>query len=197
MDEQMHNMEPPRDPGMEAEQLRITIENMHETKPSKHFDFYANAQYPLIMKQQTINDAVLKDLFGVSGRDLQDLRAAVAGLQKGDGPELDNLVKKSRANGIDVDVVVGDAAYSGKENIQMAAEENIELVAKLNPSISQGCRKEENKFEYNKDAGMFVCPAGHMAVRKARQGKKNTGTNQTASNCYLRSDIKSKRKTPN
>ena len=37
---------------------------MHETKPSKHFDFYANAQYPLIMKQQTINDAVLKDLFG-------------------------------------------------------------------------------------------------------------------------------------
>jgi len=25
-----------------------------------------------------INDAVLKDLFGVSGRDLQDLRAAVA-----------------------------------------------------------------------------------------------------------------------
>ena len=105
--------------------------------------------------------------------------ATVTSGEKGDGPELDNLVKKSRANGIDVDVVVGDAAYSGKENIQMAAEENIELVAKLNPSISQGCRKEENKFEYNKDAGMFVCPAGHMAVRKARQGKKNTGTNQT------------------
>lgn len=105
--------------------------------------------------------------------------ATVTSGEKGDGPELDNLVKKSRANGIDVDVVVGDAAYSGKENIQMAAKENIELVAKLNPSISQGCRKEENKFEYNKDAGMFVCPAGHMAVRKARQGKKNTGTNQT------------------
>ena len=94
--------------------------------------------------------------------------ATVTSGEKGDGPELDNLVKKSRANGIDVDVVVGDAAYSGKENIQMAAEEN-----------SQGCRKEENKFEYNKDAGMFVCPAGHMAVRKARQGKKDTGTNQT------------------
>jgi Transposase DDE domain len=26
---------------------------------------------------------------------------------------------------------------------------------------------------------MFVCPAGHMAIRKARQGKKNTATNQT------------------
>ena len=121
--------------------------------------------------------------------------ATVTSGEKGDGPELDNLVKKSRANGIDVDVVVGDAAYSGKENIQMAAEENIELVAKLNPCISQGFRKEEDKFEYNKDAGMFVCPAGHLAIRKCRQGKKNVGANQVmvyffdvekCKNCALR-----------
>ena len=26
---------------------------------------------------------------------------------------------------------------------------------------------------------MFVCPSGHMAIRKARQGKKDDGTNQT------------------
>ena len=26
---------------------------------------------------------------------------------------------------------------------------------------------------------MFVCPAGHMAIRKARQRKKDDGTNQT------------------
>jgi len=25
---------------------------------------------------------------------------------------------------------------------------------------------------------MFVCPAGHMAIKKARQGKKNIGKNQ-------------------
>jgi hypothetical protein len=25
---------------------------------------------------------------------------------------------------------------------------------------------------------MFVCPAGHMDIRKARQGEKNTGKNQ-------------------
>ena len=105
--------------------------------------------------------------------------ATVTSGEKGDGPELDTLVKKSRDNGVNVDVVVGDAAYSGKENIKMAVEENIELVSKLNPSISQGFRKDEDKFEYNKDAGMFVCPAGHMAIRKARQGKKNIGTNQT------------------
>ena len=51
-------------------------------------------------------------------------------------------------------------------------------VAKLNPSITQGFRKNEDTFDYNKDAGMFVCPAGHLAVRKARQGKKNEGSNQ-------------------
>lgn len=51
---------------------------------SKHFDFYANAQYPLIMKQQTISDSVIKDLFGVSGRELQEIRTEIAGLQKGE-----------------------------------------------------------------------------------------------------------------
>ena len=51
-------------------------------------------------------------------------------------------------------------------------------MAKLHPAISNGTRKEEDCFDYNKDAGMFVCPAGHMAIRKARQGKKNQGENQ-------------------
>ena len=32
---------------------------------------------------------------------------------------------------------------------------------------------EEDRFDYNKDAGMYVCPAGHMAIRKARQGKND------------------------
>ena len=68
----------------------LATQNMESFK-SKHFDFYANAQYPLIMKQQTINDAVLKDLFGVSGKDLQDLRAAVASLQKGEIIIKDNV----------------------------------------------------------------------------------------------------------
>jgi len=48
----------------------------------------------------------------------------------------------------------------------------------LNPSLN-GLRKDEDKFDFNKDAGMFVCPAGHMAVRKAVQGKKNGAWNQT------------------
>lgn len=61
----------------------LATQNMESFK-SKHFDFYANAQYPLIMKQQTISDQVIKDLFGVSGKDFQEIRTEIAGLQKGE-----------------------------------------------------------------------------------------------------------------
>lgn len=104
--------------------------------------------------------------------------AVVTSGEKGDGPELTELLEASQDNGIEVDTIIGDAAYSGKENLKMAAEQEIKIVAKLNPSITQGFRKQENTFGYNKDAGMFVCPAGHMAIRKARQGKKDNGKNQ-------------------
>ncbi|WP_206428202.1 transposase, partial [Amniculibacterium aquaticum] len=68
--------------------------------------------------------------------------------------------------------------YSGKENLKIASEQDIKIVAKLNPSITQGCRKEKDQFDYNKDADRFVCPAGHLAIRKARQNRKNVGKNQ-------------------
>jgi hypothetical protein len=98
--------------------------------------------------------------------------------EKGDGPFLPKLLALSQANGMSVDTIIGDTAYSGKENLAIAKAQGIQVVAKLQPSISQGFRKNEDAFEYNKDAGMFVCPAGHIAIRKARQGKKNAGKNQ-------------------
>ncbi len=104
--------------------------------------------------------------------------AIVTSAEKGDGPELPALLDASQENGIEVDTIIGDSAYSGKENLKLANEQEIRVVAKLNPSITQGLRKQEGIFDYNKDAGMFVCPSGHMAIRKARQGKKEDGTNQ-------------------
>jgi transposase len=104
--------------------------------------------------------------------------AVITSGEKGDGPELPKLLEISQENGIDVDTIIGDGAYSGKENLKLTNKQNIKVVARLNPSIAQGFRKDEDKFDYNKDADRFVCPAGHMAVRKARQGKKNVGENQ-------------------
>ena len=105
--------------------------------------------------------------------------AVVTSGEKGDGPELPKLLKISQDNGINVDTIIGDSAYSSKENLKLTAFQDIKVVSKLKAPITQGSRKDEEKFDYNKDADMFVCPAGHMAVRKARQGKKNVGTNQS------------------
>jgi len=104
--------------------------------------------------------------------------AIVTSGEKGDGPELPKLLQISQNNGIEVDTVIGDAAYSGKDNLELTNQQDIKIVARLNPSIAQGFRKDEDRFDYNKDADMFVCPAGHLAIRKARQGKKNIGENQ-------------------
>ncbi len=105
--------------------------------------------------------------------------AVVTSGENGDGPELPALLEASQENGIEVNTIIGDAAYAGKENLELASGQDIKIVAKMNPSVTQGFRKHENTFDYNKDAGMFVCPGGHMAIRKARQGKKNYSTNQT------------------
>lgn len=61
----------------------LATQNMDDFK-NKSMDFYANAQYPLLMKQQSISDGVIKDLFGVTGKDFTDLKAAIAGLGKGE-----------------------------------------------------------------------------------------------------------------
>lgn len=69
----------------------LATQNMDSFK-SKYFDFYANAQYPLIMKQQQQNDSVIRDLFGVTGAALQEIKQAIAGLQKGE------LITRDAAN---------------------------------------------------------------------------------------------------
>ncbi|WP_124643397.1 transposase, partial [Amniculibacterium aquaticum] len=78
--------------------------------------------------------------------------AVVTSGEKGDGPELPKLLQMSQDNGMEVETIIGDSAYSGKENLKIASEQDIKIVAKLNPSITQGCRKEKDQFDYNKDA---------------------------------------------
>lgn len=118
--------------------------------------------------------------------------AVITSGEKGDGHELKQLVQKSRSNGIKVEEVIGDSAYSGKDNLEYASKENIMVISKLNPVISQGTRKKEDEFIYNKDAGYFVCPAGHLATRKARTGKKKAERNKNQKMTYYFDVIKCK-----
>lgn len=98
--------------------------------------------------------------------------------EKSDGKYLQELFEKSAQTGMTIATVIGDTAYSEKDNLQFTKANDIQLVSKLNPNISEGHRKKEDEFDFNKDAGMYVCPAGHLAIRKAREGKKNQGANQ-------------------
>nr|WP_083858710.1 IS1182 family transposase [Paenibacillus sp. OSY-SE] len=98
--------------------------------------------------------------------------------EQSDGKQLQTLIEKSKVAGMKVETVIGDTAYSEKDNLAYSAQNEIELVAKLNPLITQGNRKKEDEFEFNKDAGLYVCKAGHLATRRARQGKKGRGKNQ-------------------
>ena len=104
--------------------------------------------------------------------------AVVTTGEKSDGNYLEALIAKSQEAGMDLDTVIGDSAYSGKENIQYATKSGLQLVSKLNPLITQGHRAKEDEFDFNKDAGMYVCKAGHMATRRAKTGKKNQKKNQ-------------------
>ena len=110
--------------------------------------------------------------------------ATVTSGEKHDGKELQKLVEKSQANGIEVEAVIGDGAYSEKENIEYCEENNIKLASKLSKFVTHGNSQRNDNFEYNKDAGMYVCKAGHMAIRKVRQGSIKTTHGNTKVECY-------------
>lgn len=109
--------------------------------------------------------------------------ATITSGEKDDGSQLPALVEKTRQNGLCVETVIGDTAYSGKDNLMLAKSESnpvkaFSLASKLNPVISNGNRLQDFDFAYNKDAGLFVCPAGHLAVsKKKRNPPKNSNKN--------------------
>lgn len=77
---------------------------------------------------------------------------------KHDGKQAKELIEKSIENGIEVEVFIGDGAYSEKENILLAKEKEIKLVSKLSKTVTEGNRKPFDGFEYNKDADRFNYP---------------------------------------
>ena len=111
--------------------------------------------------------------------------ATITSGEKHDGKELINLIEKSQNNGIEVEAIIGDGAYSEKDNLEYCEENKIKNVSKLSNFVTHGNTQRNNGFEYNKDAGMYVCKAGHMAIKKRKQGsKKDKEGNNTQVECY-------------
>lgn len=98
--------------------------------------------------------------------------ATITSGEKHDGKELIKLIEKSEIAGIEVETIIGDGAYSEKENLDYCNENGIKNVSKLSKSVTHGNGKNKENFEYNKDAGMYVCKRGHMAIRKIKSGSK-------------------------
>jgi hypothetical protein len=98
--------------------------------------------------------------------------AVVSSGEKHDGKYLEALVEKTCTAGIAVESVIGDGAYSEKANIEYA-KDRFKLVSKLNLTVTKGFHRENDGFEYNKDAEMYVCPAGHLATGKKKTHNRN------------------------
>lgn len=91
--------------------------------------------------------------------------ATVTSGEKDDGSQMQSLIDKSMDNGMEVETVIGDGAYCSKENLKASDEKKVTVVSKLNANVLGG--RNDDRFTFNKDAGMYVCQAGHMATKKA------------------------------
>ncbi|MGB8454434.1 MAG: IS1182 family transposase [Anaerocolumna sp.] len=111
--------------------------------------------------------------------------ATITSGEKTDGKELLGLVQKSRDAGMEVETVIGDKAYSDKRNIEAAKEGRYELIARLNSVITQGNRTKPDEFEFNKDASMYQCKAGHLAIHKYFDKRKKSKRSQNPRMVYF------------
>ena len=203
IDETMHDKMPKKreSTGLLEDQIEYTKELLNLLKKDARFTTIPNINEKINMLEETMEDTEYemeysRDKDAKVGHKTADTSffgykthiamtperiitaAVITTGEKHDGKQLQTLVKKSQTNGIEVEAVIGDGAYSEKENIEYCEENSIKLASKLSKFVTHGNSQKNDNFEYNKDAEMYVCKAGHMAIRKAKQGRtdKNKGT---------------------
>lgn len=98
--------------------------------------------------------------------------AHVTSGEKHDGKQLKGIVTQAQTNGYYVKEVIADAAYSEKENLEYAKENNITLISKLNRAVLHSNQKSKKGFEFNKDANTYQCPGGHLSIKKVNKRAK-------------------------
>ncbi|MCM1564518.1 MAG: IS1182 family transposase [Dehalobacter sp.] len=95
--------------------------------------------------------------------------------QEADTTKLKSLVEKTVKNGVKVEEVIGDKAYSSKDNLEYCEDQGIKLISRLSAAVTNGHPRDEG-FLYNKDAGTMQCPQGHLAmscqIRKHKNGSQ-------------------------
>lgn len=198
IDEAMHDKMPKKreGTGLLEDQIKYTKELLDLLKDDERFTTIPNIKEKMNLLEETMNDTEYeieysKDKDAKVGHKTADTSffgykthiamtperiitaATITTGEKHDGKQLQKLVEKSQANGIEVEAVIGDGAYSEKENIEYCEGNNIKLASKLSKFVTHGNSQRNNNFEYNKDAGMYVCQAGHMAIKKQKSKIKS------------------------
>ena len=197
IDETMHDKMPKKreNSGLLEDQIEYTKELLNLLKEDARFTIIPAIKEKMNLLEETMSDTEYeieysKDKDAKVGHKTADTSffgykthiamtperiitaATITTGEKHDGKELQKLVEKTQANGIEIEAVIGDGAYSEKENIEYCEENNIKLASKLSKFVTHGNTQRNNNFEYNKDAEMYVCKAGHMAISKRKQGTK-------------------------
>jgi len=165
-------------PGVLDKQLN----NLNETIDDIEDHFYTSEDRDARVGHKTRQDSFggYKTIIGMLDERIVASAVILSG-EQGEGRSLEEVVEQSRKNGAEVKRVIGDAAYSGKDNYALA-EDNFELVSKQ-PALPQRMIEKfhEDGFEYNKDSDMIVCPAGHQAIeKKVTYPKNENGSQKTA-----------------
>ena len=191
IDENMKDLFPPKiNNGILEDEIEYCKKLVHVIKENKVLSNYPTIQEKMNLLEETVCDdlekiAFSKDEDAKVGHKTYDTSffgykthiamteeriitaATVTSGEKHDGKQLKALVEKSIEAGIELENIIGDAAYSEKENIDYAREEKLNLISKLSKTVSHGnSRQSQTKFEYNKDADMYVCEEGHMSFKK-------------------------------
>jgi len=87
------------------------------------------------------------------------------------------------ASGLQVQEVIGDTAYSSKDNLLQMKANGIPAVVPLHPIVYHGNAKQEG-FTYHKDADVVTCPAGERSIRKKRK-RSQTRNKRDSVSCYF------------
>jgi len=154
------------------EKLNVLKEAVEDTQ--EHLDYSTDTDARV--GQKTADSSFFGYKTHVAISDERIITAAVVTTgEKSDGHYLQDLIEKSKVTGIEVKTVIADTAYSGKNNLLYTKEQSIQLISKLNPMITQNGRGNGKGFDFNKDAGLFVCPAGHLANRKSKKQDSHPG----------------------
>lgn len=195
IDETMHNKMPKKreSSGLLEDQIKYSKELLEVLKEDGRFEKIPGIKEQIDYLNETMEDTEIeleysKDQDAKVGHKTADTSffgykthiamtperiitaATITSGEKHDGKELVDLIEKSEQAGIEVKAIIGDGAYSEEDNLEYCNENSIKNVSKLSKMVTHGNSKRNNDFEYNKDAGMYVCKAGHMAIRKAKQG---------------------------